>query len=403
MTSSGSGRWSGIFAVTLACVGAGCVPESMDEPLTVVVDIRQLHTVSAEIDFADVRDVVSDGTNLWVLDRAPPYITRISLDGEIVHRFGRNGEGPSELSQPVALRVAGDRVDVWDMALSKRASFLWDGTLDAVQRLSDERSGWIRSDIERVSHVDPWRVRALGGSTYFVRIPQGMTQPLDFGGGELVRADADLTPGTGIARFADYLPHDERGTGQFPAVPLWDACSRGMALWNPREERVEWMDGDGLLVHSVPVASRGVPITDEGILAFLREMAAHELGPGVEVPADELRARVREVRPLFGRLATDFVDLRCSSEGAVWLRRFDLEAHPLGADDAWLRVPEYGEATVVRFPPEFEPYLFTSGEVVGVVQTPSGDRLGAWRTVPFPQHVPPKECSSCESASSSPS
>ncbi len=389
--------------VGLAWTGLGCGSEASDEETSVEVARADLRSFPASIGFTDVRDMVSDGENLWVLDRAAPFITRVSLDGADVQRFGNQGEGPSELGRPVALRVTLGHVDVWDVGLGKRASFFLDGTLDAVHRLSDERSGWIRADIERVSHVDPWRVRARGDITYFVRLPYGMTQPLDFGRGELVRASVDLEPDGSVVRFEDYLPRDERGVGQFPAVPLWDVCPSGMAIWNPRDGRVEWIDERGVLIHSVRVASPGVRITDEGILTFLRAMADHELGSGVEVPAEVFRARLREVRPVFGQLATDFVDLRCALDAAVWLRHFDLEADPLGADDTWLRVPTDGEALRVRFPSNFEPFLFAAEEIVGVVQTPDGDRLGSWRASPFLPHVPPTECPSCESDSSSPS
>ena len=37
----------------------------------------------------------------------------------------------------------------------------------------------------------------------------------------------------------------------------------------------------------------------------------------------------------------------------------------------------------VRFPTRFEPFVFKDNEVVGVVETPLGDRLGAWRATPF--------------------
>ena len=361
----------------------GCGSSAADDLPIVEVDEGQVKAYPADVDFADVRDVVTDGVHLWVLDRAAPFITRLSLDGDRAHRFAWSGEGPDELTKPVALWVAGEHVDVVDLEMGKRASFSWDGTLASVHRLSDERSGWIRGDMERVSHIDPWRVRALGSDTYYVRLPDGMTQPVDFAGGELVRATPDLQPRRAVARFADYLPRDERGTGQFPATPLWDVCDDRMALWNPRKERVEWVSENGLLLHSIRVQAEGVPVTDAGVLGFLRGMAAHELGPGVEVPAAALRTRLRDVRPLFGQLATDFVDLRCSPDGTVWLRRFDLEADPLGADDEWLRVPASGDMSRVRFPTRFEPFVFKDNEVVGVVETPLGDRLGAWRATPF--------------------
>lgn len=370
------------LAVILAAAIIGCDREPATDPPSTIIATEDLEPIMPTVRFAEVREVVPTERGLWVLDRSAPFVTYISLDDPShVVRFGTVGEGPAELQAPVGLHPTPTGVDVWDVQLGKRVSFVADGQFLAVQALSDDRSGRVRGDMDRVSHLDPWRVRRMGRRTVYTRLPSGMTHPVDYGRGLLVLADADLGSPTTVSRFADHVPRDERATGQFPAMPLWDACPGDIALWNPRLGRVEWRDVRGNVVESVVVPSDGIAITLGGIERFLRGMARQELGPSVDVTELDLSRRAREVRPAFGRWGTSYVDVRCASDRSVWLRQFDLETDALGAGRSWVRVKVDGSVLQVHFPEGFEPYVFHSDVVIGTVETPHGEILRLWRRI----------------------
>lgn len=332
--------------------------------------------------FADVRELRVDHDGVWVLDRVQPFVTFVPLerDRDLV-QFGRLGDGPSELREPVAIRLAQDGVEIWDVASNKRVSYSRDGSLVSVGTLDFRGSGWIRGDMTEVSHLDPWRVREAHGQVVFARFPTGMTHPLDYGRGSLVTTGLDLTTTDPIVSFAEHLPRDARALGQFPAMPLWDLCSDGTLLtWDARSGQVRWWEEGGRATRSAFVPSDGLRITLDGVERYLTLMARHELGPGFESAGIDFGRLARDARPAFGAFASPFVDLRCSLDGTAWLRRFDLEADPLGRGLTWLRVDPRRE-TSVRLPSDFDPFFYDRDGAVGLLTTSQGETLARWRRI----------------------
>lgn len=367
----------------LMVAGVACEQQPRETAVPVaVIASESLERLPVAVTFSEVREIVVAGTAIWVLDGAPPFVTRIAKGGQHeAVRFGRGGDGPAELRRPVALASTERGVQVWDVQLDKRVSYGFDGSLDQVGRLSHERSGWIRSDMDQVSHLDPWRIRRVGDSTMYVRLPRGMTHPIHYASGSLVRADENLGSAQIVLELSDLVPRDKRSLGHFPAMPLWDVCPTGFALWNPRSEQVEWRSPEGQIVDSVSVPSRGEAITIDGVERFLRRMARLELGVPLNTTDIDLRAEAERRRPQVGSLGPAFVDLRCGSDERVWLRRFDLRVDALGDGRDWLVVYPGGALEHIRLPSGFEPLAFERDLVLGVVQLPEGQVVHAWTMI----------------------
>lgn len=69
-----------------------------------------------------------DAGNLYVLDRQGGRVLKYAPDGSHLATVGRQGEGPGELSQPIALSVGpGDTIWVSDFANSRMTGFPQDG------------------------------------------------------------------------------------------------------------------------------------------------------------------------------------------------------------------------------------------------------------------------------------
>jgi hypothetical protein len=64
---------------------------------TLWVEAHDLPHLAPEAPFLDVRDLAVGPESIWVLDAAPPFVTRISLPAGRVTRFGPEGRGPGEL------------------------------------------------------------------------------------------------------------------------------------------------------------------------------------------------------------------------------------------------------------------------------------------------------------------
>lgn len=372
------------MAVTLLGLAlASCGTSKADTPdHTPVVRVEEVEPLAVDVTFSDVREITVTDEAIWVLDRHPPFVTFIQRAASSgIARFGDRGDGPHELRQPVALDPVENGVHVWDVELGKRVLYAVDGSLDEVERLSPDRSGPIRSNIDRVSHLDPWRVRRLGQRWVYNRFPDGMNRPMEYGRGSLVVVDQNLGSPAPLIGLTELVPRDARSIGQFPAMPLWDACPAGLLLWNPRLARIEWRNATGSLTRTQPVSSEGVETTLPGVERFLREMARLELGPGTHDV--DIRGRAEAVQREFGELATPFVDLRCGGNGSAWLRLFDLEADAMGDGPSWLSLSPSGHPAQVRFPDGFTPHVFADDAVLGVVETEQGQALALWKaTVP---------------------
>lgn len=377
---------TGLVAGGVAACGAP-PPAGLSSVPPFVVEMEDLIEVAGQAEWSGVRQVLAAGDGVWVLDGVAPFVTLLVFHGDslvAVRRFGDEGDGPGELRDPKAMFATAAGADVIDPVMGRRVAFSRDGSVLGSHDLAAAGQGWTRPDLGEISHVDPWRARSLGERVVFGLYPGTVTAAEDLVRGRVTIGERDLTPGRALLDYAEEVPMDERASGPFPWLPLWDACDRGIVSWSPRSRQVAWKRANGSVSAQVDVPADGYVMTDEAIVRFLERMARHEMGPGAEVPLEVLRQRVNEVRDYFTAPAPPYSDLRCDADGSAWLRVFDMGDDALGRGATWYRVRPGSEAEVIRFPTEFSPRAFSESRVLGIVRTPTADRLAAWRRTVTP-------------------
>ena len=340
-----------------------------------------LAILASEAEFTNIREVFVTGKAIWVLDTAPPFLTRFDRQGGPFLRSGEHGEGPGEFSFPVALQVdrAAGTAHVWD--LGNRRHSVFDAALTPVRAEPVQGAVWSgRKDIREVSYTDPHRVRLLERGVLVNHFPAPVNRTADFVGGSLNLADRTLSPERALVRFAE---HTESGGGdprEFVAVPLWDYCGPDLVVWRPRSNDLAWQRDDGTLTASVRVPGRSSPIEAPDIAAFLEEMARHELGPGYTEARIDFAAMAGQARDRFADYAPFATQLLCSPEGTAWLQLFDNRTDPLGRGRVWLRVTRSGIVEGIEFPQVFRPIVATASSVLGSYESPAGVQwLAEWR------------------------
>lgn len=369
-------------ALGLLAASLGCGQESteFDGPIR-VVDGRELVSMAFSVEFARVRDMVVDDDFVWVLDASPPFVSRIGRgSAESVVQFGALGQGPGELTRPVAIQLSSDGVDVWDPANGRVVTFDTLGTVVRVEQISADGEGRIRSDIMDVTYLDPWRIRRVGDDVIYARFPSGLDHAVDAAGGSLVRTDRQLRSGEVVTRYADHVPRDASGLGVFAAMPLWDVCGDYVVLWDPRGQTVRWIDEYGGLPAEVPLPIPARRFEVEDLEGYARHVARLELGPGFESAGIDFGAYARRNRDALGRRGTSVTDLRCASHQSAWLQLFDLGQDPLGRGNSWVHVQKQSAVELVHFPNGYRPFVFRGDDtVIGILESVTGQSLAIWR------------------------
>jgi hypothetical protein len=90
--------------------------------------VRYLH---ADLDlshpdtgFAHIADVASVGSGFAILDRRERQVHVYDSTGQLVRRFGREGRGPGEYTQPLAIAGIDSLLAIWDNVTAKRFTVL---------------------------------------------------------------------------------------------------------------------------------------------------------------------------------------------------------------------------------------------------------------------------------------
>jgi hypothetical protein len=320
--------------------------------------------------------------SLWVLDGAPPFVTRIDLaEGEIA-QSGQRGEGPGEYLYPVAVQPVTSQEGpggwIWDLG-NLRVSFL--DTLGAVQGsepIGEDAPYRVRGNFRNVSYADPFRVRQDGGMTFYTFFRRRLDRTGDLDSGSLRRSDRRLDTGIDLVRFSDHMDGEVPQFKEWTAVPLWDACDGTVVFWSPASGRLIWLDPDGIEFGSVDLDERPTPIQLEDIQAYLRQMARIELGPDFETAVIDFAGLAKAYRGRFAESHPGPTDIRCESGAAAWLRLFDTTVDPLGKGRTWLRVSRDEAPVKYSFPEDFIPAAFTRNGAYGVWEHPEGYQLLAW-------------------------
>jgi hypothetical protein len=325
--------------------------------------------------------VVSDGS-LWVLDGAPPFVTRVEPGSGEVLQFGPEGDGPGELRDPWAIQPtlspSEPGVLVWDFGAGLVSEFDADSGFVASARLSDTGRIRARADIRQVSYGDPFRVRNDGRGYFATFFPGRVDRTGDLAAGVLHRSDRLLDPGPELASFSDHMGGGVSTLQEWAAVPFWDACDGVVALWSPQSASVVWLQAGGEARARVPVSLPATPLSLEDRARYLEWMARLELGPDFERAGIDFTALARAHQDRFVELRPLATDLRCEGRDVAWIRLFDTSADPLGRGQAWLRVSADGAYERFHFPPEFTPATFDGQGIYGVLEVPEGYQALAW-------------------------
>lgn len=349
---------------------------------TLWVEAHDLQHLAPEAPFVSVRDLAVGPESIWVLDAAPPFVTRISLPAGRVTRFGREGRGPGEFLSPCALQATPDPgtpgVVAWDPGNLRVLAFDTLGTLTSSEALDGAGTVRARSDLRNLSYVDPFRVRAVGNHVVLATFPARIDRTADMADGRLRLADPRLSPETELARFAHHMDGGASSLREWVALPLWDVCDGGVVLWSPGSSRVIWLDLEGTEIGSAAVPEPTEPVSLEDVERYLRWMGRLEMGPDHEAAGADYPGMARAVRERFAERRPVATDLRCQPGGVAWLRLFDTSADPLGSGQVWLKVPMGGKARRVGFPPGFIPMGFEADGAYGVLEVPQGHQVLAW-------------------------
>jgi hypothetical protein len=253
-----------------------------------------------------------------------------------------------------------------------------------------DEKGWIRarSDIQRVSYGNPFRVRYGGDGFVAARYPVRVDRTADLVVGLLNRTDPRLEPGSEFARFAAHMTGEASSLKEWAGLPFWDACEGVVALWSPASKSVVWMGAQGGLRASISVPIPDAPLQVEDRKRYLERMARLELGPGFEEAGIDFNSLARAYQGQFAELRPLVTDLRCESREVVWLRLFDTSTDPLGRGPDWLRVSSMGSFERFRFPEGFAPMVFHGQSIFGVLEESNGSQaLARWSPDSTAAHV----------------
>lgn len=370
------------LAALLGCASdAAPDAERVDE-----IRMGKLTAAADSIQFVEIRDILMDSMGVWILDSAEPYITLVDPQGELLLRFGSEGQGPGQFQNPVALEDAGPGeppgIVVWDLGNARVSIFDSQGDLTREDRIEDSAMGSIRANIRSVAFPDPFRIRRVGEALAYVRYPAGLFRSSDFRSGTLVTSSSEsLTASEEVMAFREAAAGIPSGhLGELGPLPLWDACADGtVVVWLPEVGALRWFNRQGEVVGQSTPELPSRALEDPDIERYLRAMARLELGASPEERGIDIRSMVRTRRGHFARVAPVATDLRCSEDGSGWLRLFDTSAHPLGHGFRWARVTAGGSGSLtLGMPVGFSPFVVRSTVMVGVLEAQSGDQTVAW-------------------------
>ena len=93
------------------------------------VQAAEIEPLPSDAGFAQIRSLVLADEALWVLDAAPPYLTRVSLADGHTLQFGAEGQGPGEMLNPWDIQPAPELdpagIQVWDPGNNRVSTYDW--------------------------------------------------------------------------------------------------------------------------------------------------------------------------------------------------------------------------------------------------------------------------------------
>ncbi len=115
--------------------------QSMAATASIIHAKLRWHTGTADSDvvFGVIRDIkIADNGDVWTLDRQLCQVLHFDCNGQLLHMFGRPGEGPDDFREPMAIDINDDgRLVVFEAQPAIAKYFTFDGVLSEQRRLSD--------------------------------------------------------------------------------------------------------------------------------------------------------------------------------------------------------------------------------------------------------------------------
>jgi hypothetical protein len=158
---------------------------------------------------------------------------------------------------------------------------------------------------------------------------------------------------------------------------LWTVCGdERLRVWDRIGNQIRTFGPDGRQLGAVALPPDEIDRVTQrqfarAVLGLIVAETMGEVG-GQLSPADSAAILDEALQQAVGEpeqladLLPRYVDLRCSTDGTLWLHPFDLEVGGLQGGRVWLQMGEDGSVREVSLPDRFQAFRFTSDRIWGV-------------------------------------
>jgi hypothetical protein len=398
--------WTLLLAALFACgVDSGEAPPGGFGPDRIPPDsVRILGTSDSLAIVHDVA-VLPDGT-VWVLNSLPPFFMAFDPAGRIIQAHGAQGGGPEEFQLPSAFVTGRIDGEVWVLDIRRHALVRVSSPDEPRAEIPLPRDvippGTVRGGMDLMSPVV--RTARLGDEVILPRSMAGLEAGVNSMVAGMLRAELlAFDPGTGEvepflsldAVLDDPFLGFEPTEGGFPLWRrLWAVCGPDeVRVFDRVRHQLRGFDrgGNELPPIELPREYRPNAVTPRQFAEVVFPLRQAEMTGGVGSRLSEADS-VRLLNEIAGGVRGDpaqlaaylpvFSDLRCSPEGTVWLRPFDVETGGLSGGPTWLGIAPTGDVWEMLLPKGFDPFSFTEDRVWGVQRDEFDVASIAWAPLP---------------------
>jgi len=405
-TSRGIG---GAFVITiLALVGCSGSQESLEDGAreAIIISPSDVHVIGTSEFIAEVKDleVLQDGS-VWVLNSLEPFFLGFSPDGGAPSVFGMVGGGPEEFGIPSAFVTRSIRRESWVLDLGRHALIRISEPDPPRAELPLPRDslppGSVITGLSLMDNVV--RTARMGGEVMIPRTtrPEGS----DFLGFRMAMLGADIlavdTATSSVRKvlslaevIGDLTLGFEQTEDGFPLwFRLWAVCGEDqLRVYDRARNELRLFNPQGVELASTPLPPAPFSsVTPRQFAQTIFPLRQAEMAGNVwdrMTAADsarllnEIARGVRGTPEQLAQYLPRYVDFRCSDNGTMWLRPFDVDTGSLDGGPGWVRITDSGVGEEVRFPDGFDPYRFTTGRAWGVQRDGFDVASIAWVELP---------------------
>ncbi|MEX2529230.1 MAG: hypothetical protein WD960_00525 [Gemmatimonadota bacterium] len=347
-------RYWWVGGVVLAAGVSACQDSTSTATGPALVQLTDSRALVPDGEILDLRDAVPgpDG-GVWTLSTYEPFISLVSVTGEVTSSFGFRGDGPDELRNPWYLTEHPDGIAVLDVGARRLKVYSSEGNLlESVTAPSPGAA--VLNDYRDWEFGEPQRVHRVRGGWMFETYGEGQ-----------VRHSGDLWLGRlhglrdGESEFNLLLDFDSLRSDidlpgpLFPLAPLWSRCGEGVVVLIPTSGTLLRVTLDGI-VHREQIDLQLPRFDDASLDLLVDRVIDRELGPlGPAVEGDEREALRRDIREGVRALVPELeppTKILCDPQDRVWMAGFGLEVDQRGYGRTW--------------------QVFDAGEQIGSVEFP---------------------------------